>query len=59
MRCLVTASPLASSIGDNDDLGWRAVLPAVMLLVAFAAAVISRWRPGAWRIYRRAAARRP
>jgi hypothetical protein len=23
-----------------------------MLLVAFAAAVISRWRSGAWRIYR-------
>jgi hypothetical protein len=40
---LVTAWLLASIIGDNNDLGWRAVLPAVMLLVAFAAAVISRW----------------
>jgi hypothetical protein len=59
MRCLVTAWLLASIIGDNDDLGWRAVLPAVMLLVAFAAAVIARWCPGAWRIYRGAAARRP
>jgi hypothetical protein len=57
MRCLVTAWLLASIIGDNDDLGWRAVLPAVMLPVAFA--VISRWRPGAWWIYRGAAARRP
>ena len=40
---LVTAWLLASVIGDNNDLGWRAVLPAVMLLVAFAAAAVSRW----------------
>ena len=40
---LVTAWLLASVIGDNNDLGWRAVLPAVMLLIAFAAAATSRW----------------
>jgi hypothetical protein len=40
---LVTGWLLASVIGDNNDLGWRAVLPAVMLLVAFAAAAVSRW----------------
>ena len=40
---LVTSWLLASVIGDNNDLGWRAVLPAVMLLVAFAAAASARW----------------
>lgn len=40
---LVTAWLFASTIGDNNDLGWRAVLPGVMLLIAFAAAAISRW----------------
>ena len=34
---------LASVIAENNDLGWRAVLPAVMVLVAVAAAAISRW----------------
>ncbi len=34
---------LASTIGDNNDLGWRAVLPGVMILTAFAAAGLSRW----------------
>jgi hypothetical protein len=40
---LVTGWLLVSVISDNNDLGWRAVLPAVMLLVAFAAAAIARW----------------
>ena len=40
---LVASWLLASVIGDNNDLGWRAVLPAVMLLVAFAAAACTRW----------------
>lgn len=40
---LLTSWLLSSVIGDNNDLGWRAVLPAVMLLVAFAAAAIARW----------------
>ncbi|MCX7314644.1 MAG: hypothetical protein NTV56_23805 [Alphaproteobacteria bacterium] len=34
---------MASVIADNNDLGWRAVLPAVMTLVSISAALISRW----------------
>jgi hypothetical protein len=33
---------LASTLGDNNDLGWRAVLPAVAALTVFAAAGIAR-----------------
>jgi hypothetical protein len=40
---LVVAWLFASVIGDNNDLGWRAVLPAVMILIAFAAALVARW----------------
>jgi hypothetical protein len=32
---------LASSLGENNDLGWRAVLPAVAALTVFAAAGIA------------------
>jgi hypothetical protein len=40
---------LASTLAENNDLGWRAVLPAVLALTAFAAAGISRWiMAGAW-----------
>jgi hypothetical protein len=41
---LAVAWLLASTIGANDDLGWRAVLPAVAALTAFAAAGIARAR---------------
>jgi hypothetical protein len=34
---------LASTVGDNNDLGWRAVLPAILLMIAFAAALIAHW----------------
>jgi hypothetical protein len=34
---------LRSVVADNNDLGWRAVLPAVLLLIVFAATAISRW----------------
>ena len=40
---------LASTLGGNNDLGWRAVLPAVAVLTVFAAAGIANalaWR--AW-----------
>lgn len=33
----------ASTLGDNNDLGLRAVLPAVLVLTAFAAAGLSTW----------------
>ena len=33
---------LVNTLGENNDLGWRAVLPAIFLLIAFAAAGLSR-----------------
>jgi hypothetical protein len=35
---------IASTLGGNNDLGWRAVLPAVAVLTAFAAAGIAHAR---------------
>jgi len=45
---LCVAWLLASTLGDNNDLGWRAVLPAVLILIALAAAGLARAmrRPG-------------
>lgn len=40
---LTTAWLAASVIGDNNDLGWRAVLPAIFVLVALASTLISHW----------------
>jgi hypothetical protein len=40
---LVVSWLLASTLAENNDLGWRAVLPAVLALIAFAAAGIARW----------------
>jgi hypothetical protein len=34
---------LASTLGNNDDLGWRAALPGIVALTAFAAAGIAGW----------------
>ena len=34
---------LISTIGNND-LGWRAILPGILVLTAFAASVFSTWR---------------
>lgn len=39
---LIVGWLLISTLGNND-LGWRAVLPAVLVLTAFAAAGLSRW----------------
>lgn len=39
---LIAAWLLLSTLGDNNDLGWRAVLPGVLLLMVFAAAGLSR-----------------
>lgn len=33
---------MVSTLGDNNDLGWRAVLPGLLLLIVFAAAGLSR-----------------
>ena len=48
LRCcwrssLCVAWLLVSTLGDNNDLGWRAVLPGVLLLIVFAAVALSRW----------------
>jgi hypothetical protein len=34
---------MASTLADNNDLGWRTVLPAAMALTVFAAAGLARW----------------
>jgi hypothetical protein len=34
---------LISTLGDNNDLGWRAVLPAVLLLIVFSAIALALW----------------
>jgi hypothetical protein len=39
---LATAWLLVSTIGNND-LGWRAILPAVLVLTAFAGAAMAGW----------------
>jgi hypothetical protein len=43
---LLCAWLLASTLGENNDLGWRAVLPAVFALLIFAASGVSQltWR---------------
>ncbi|MCW5690948.1 MAG: hypothetical protein KIT48_01135 [Pseudolabrys sp.] len=39
---LVCGWLLVSTLGENNDLGWRAVLPAVLLLMIAAAAALAR-----------------
>jgi hypothetical protein len=39
---LLAGGNLVSTLGENNDLGWRAVLPAILLLIVFAAAGLSR-----------------
>jgi hypothetical protein len=45
---LAVAALLVSDVGGNNDLGWRAVLPGLIILTAFAAAYfarsVARWR---------------
>jgi hypothetical protein len=40
---LVVGWLLVSTVGDNNDLGWRAVLPGLMVLICLAAVGLSRW----------------
>ncbi len=44
---LATSWLLASTLGSNNDLGLRAILPAAMILIAAAAAAMMRWARGA------------
>jgi hypothetical protein len=47
---LGAASFLTITFADNNDLGWRAVLPGVLVLAAFAAAGLAYWlaKPARW-----------
>jgi hypothetical protein len=40
---LLIAGTLTITFADNNDLGWRSVLPAVFILTIFAATGLSRW----------------
>ena len=40
---LMVAWLVTSRLGEHNDLGWRAILPAVFALMIFAAAVLARW----------------
>ena len=40
---LVVTWLLTSRLGDHNDLAWRAVLPAVLVLIIAAAAGLTRW----------------
>jgi hypothetical protein len=40
---LLIAGTLTITFADNNDLGWRAVLPGVFILTVFAATGLSRW----------------
>jgi hypothetical protein len=40
---LVVTGYLTNTFADNNDLGWRAVLPGVFVLIIFAATGLSRW----------------
>jgi hypothetical protein len=40
---LLVAQWLASTVGENNDLGWRAALPAFLLLAALAGAGAAGW----------------
>jgi hypothetical protein len=43
MASLMTAWLLVSTLGENNDLGWRAVLPAIMILTALTACGLAHW----------------
>lgn len=42
LMSLICGWLLVSTLGDNNDLGWRAVLPAVLILMVVAAAGLAR-----------------
>lgn len=44
---LAVSAVLQSTAGENNDLGWRAVLPAVLVLAAFAGVALSVALPAA------------
>ena len=47
--CLSVTWLMRSTI-ENNDLGWRAAIPAVLILTPFAASTWSRWLIRPWRV---------
>jgi hypothetical protein len=43
LASLVVAWLVTSRLGEHNDLGWRAILPAVFALIIFTAATLARW----------------
>jgi hypothetical protein len=43
LASLVVTWLVASRLGEDNDLGWRAVLPAVFVLMVFAAVGLTHW----------------
>jgi hypothetical protein len=43
LASLVVAWLVTSRLGEHNDLGWRAVLPAVFALIIFTAVALARW----------------
>jgi hypothetical protein len=43
LASLVVAWLITSRLGEHNDLGWRAILPAVFALIIFTAAALARW----------------
>ncbi len=43
LASLVVAWLVTSRLGEHNDLGWRAILPAVFALIIFTAAALARW----------------
>jgi hypothetical protein len=43
LASLIVAWLLASALAENNDLGWRAILPGIIALTVFAAIGVSRW----------------
>lgn len=45
---LAAAWLLVSTVGNNNDFGWRAVLPALLILTVAAAAALAHWAARGW-----------
>jgi hypothetical protein len=43
LASLIVGWLLASALAENNDLGWRAILPGIIALTVFAAIGVSRW----------------
>lgn len=51
LASLAVGSVLISRLGGNNDLGWRGVLPSILVLIIFAAAGLARYLDSMPRFY--------